>query len=51
MTLDIGTIIAIIIALSTSCLVMIYSIAENVDLRKQNKALKALLRAERLLKR
>jgi hypothetical protein len=48
MILDTGTILAIGIALLTSCIVIIYTVAENIELRKQIKALKALLRAERL---
>jgi hypothetical protein len=34
MVLDLGTMIAIIIALSTSCFVMVLSILENTRLRK-----------------
>ena len=34
MVLDLGTMIAIIIALSTSCFVMVLSILENMRLRK-----------------
>lgn len=48
MILDTGTILAIGIALLTSSIVIVYTIAENIELRKQIKALKALLRAERL---
>ncbi len=48
MILDTGTILAIVIALLTSCIVIVYTVAENVDLRKQNKALRSLLKAERL---
>ncbi len=48
MILDTGTILAIGIALLTSCIVIVYTVAENIELRKQIKALKALLRAERL---
>jgi hypothetical protein len=47
MLIDIGTMIAIIIALLTSLIVMAYSIAENVSLARQVKLLKSLLKAER----
>jgi hypothetical protein len=50
MTLDVGTLIAIMIALLTSCIVMFYSIAENMSLRKEIRRLQIALRTERLKK-
>lgn len=47
MIFDMGTVIAIIIALLTSLIVMAYTIAENVSLARQVRLLKSLLKAER----
>jgi hypothetical protein len=51
MILDTGTLIGITIALASSCVVMVISIRSHRDLMRENKALKALLRAERETKR
>jgi hypothetical protein len=51
MILDTGTLIGITIALASSCIVMVISIRSHRDLMRENKALKALLRAERETKR
>ncbi len=51
MILDTGTMIAIIIALGGSCTVMVISIHQHRQLLRENKALRALLRAEREIKR
>jgi uncharacterized integral membrane protein len=50
MNLDMGAIIAIMIALVTSSIVMMYSIAENMQLRKEIRRLQVALRTERLKK-
>jgi hypothetical protein len=51
MVLDTGTLIGITIALASSCIVMVISIRSHRELLQENKALKALLRAEREIKR
>ena len=51
MMLDTGTLIGITIALASSCAVMVISIRAHGKLMQENKALRALLRAEREMKR
>ena len=51
MMLDTGTLIGITIALASSCAVMVISIRAHGKLMQENKALRALLRAEREIKR
>lgn len=51
MILDTGTLIGIVIALAGSCLVMVISLRAHREVEKENRALRALLRAERQLRR
>lgn len=46
MTLDIGVITAIMIALLTACVVIVYALAENVRLRRDIQVLDEYLYAE-----
>jgi cell division protein FtsL len=47
MTLDMGVIIAILIALVTSCIVIIYSITENMQMQREVYRLRNELRKQR----
>ena len=46
MTLDIGVITAVMIALLTACVVIVYSLAENIRLRREIQMLDEYLYTE-----
>ena len=44
MLIDLGTVIAIFIALITSCFVMVFSVKQNAELKKQNSYLRSRIK-------